>query len=528
MKQGTDHLCECVRRRFVARARSLSRLLIVGGALAAMPVGAEFLPQPERVALPSERALLTDVTRGLLDTTARGKAANMVALEAALARLEQPTALRGIIQFIRAAVLADEDKNVPASEAIEESIRLLPGYSGPLLLAADFYAYDDQPGRAADYLLSASRIDPQLVAQIPEYDIDNLVTRLDARQDQRRLYAVSERLLEVGWAAESLAGQSTLVRHAIASRMASGDVAGATVLVPKLLLPSDSRKLLQQNRYRALWPEIERWAGAEMRTQWAVYYAETQAKWAASKDRSTVRAYVRALDSAGHDETIIREMLPLFAGRIDPLADLDLIFVASPLASALARKGRWDELHAMFERASAAWPLGSSANALNLVANRARMLLLQGKAGEGLPMIDIAIADAAKWNGQVGSNALANMHLIRACMLQELDRGEQSLLSRGYVMSRLPPSSVASMHLCFDKPDAAREVLIAALGTAEGQEDVLGYMQVSDEAPAQSEYARTIRARNDALRSDPKLLAAVAAFGRVLPYSMSAGAPAER
>ena len=145
--------------------------------------------------------------------------------------------------------------------------------------------------------------------------------------------------------------------------------------IPKLLLPSHSRLLLIQNKYQGLWPDIESWAGPKLEKQWLIYLAESREKWRATNDPAQAKAYADALSDAGHDDTLIREMLPLFSKRLDPEKDYDLMLVASQsLSAALAREGRWDDIEAVFKKASEAWPLGSEANALNIAAGRARYL----------------------------------------------------------------------------------------------------------------------------------------------------------
>lgn len=242
-------------------------LLVVGllGIFAAAPLAAEPLPRPEEIALPSEKPVLTDTLLKLLYAPEAGSASFMRTLDDALARLSQPTPLRGFVQLVRSGALIEAEKSTEAREAIEESIRLLPEYSGPLFVATSIYAYSDQPGRAADYLLRASRIDPEIVAASTEYEIDNVMRRLAFVDDYRRIRILSERLLEIGWKAESVGAQSSLVARTIESRMAQAEVAGAAAMVPKLLAPGNSRALLVQNRYRAIWPDIERWADQGLR-----------------------------------------------------------------------------------------------------------------------------------------------------------------------------------------------------------------------------------------------------------------------
>jgi hypothetical protein len=508
------------------RRRVLIMLAALAAGLGSAPASAELLPRPDEIALSSEKALLSEIVSLLIEPSTDAEE-GMAALDKALARLGQPTRLRGFVQYMRAQALFHQERSAPAREAVEESIRLLPEYSAPLLLGTAIYVYNDQPGRAADYLMRASRIDPAVVAKMPEYEVDNLIHRLTAQHDQRRVRLVSERLLEIGWLSQSLSSRSKLAMRAIEARMAEGNVAGARILVPKLLVPSDSIELLIQSRYRELWPDIERWAGAELRDQWRVYLSETRAQWDASKDMASALSYARALDAAGHHDTLIRELLPLFSKPLDKIEDYDLLYVAGPVAGALARKGRWDEIETMYQRAGKVWVLGEHANALNLAANRARYLFFRGKTQEGLTLMDAVIADAQRWGGEINSDALAAMHRHRACMLHALGRGEEAALSRAHAIGREGPGSTAELYVCLDKPEAARDMLIAALDDPGKRAEVLNYMQKNDDLPMMSDYGRQSRARWEALRADPKLLAAIARHGRVLPYTHRAGAPAE-
>lgn len=502
-----------------------SVVLAFGIVLLAAPLRAEFLPPPDKIALPQERALFNSTLSRVLDKP-NVDAAALPVLDEALAKLGEPTKLRGFVQFLRAGALAHQNKPA-ALEAIDESVRLLPGYSGPLLGASNIYAYSDRPAQAADYLMRASQIDPDIVRQIDEYEINNIFHRLSFRQDDRRARLLSERLLELGWLGESLGSRSNLARRAIEARMSEGDTNGARRLIPKLLLPAHSMSLLMDNEYRDLWSDIERWAGAELEKQWPIFLSEAREKWAASRDPAAAKSYAQALAAAGHYDTLIKEMLPLFSKPLNAEEDYDLIFAAATLADALARKGRWVELETMFDRASKVWPLGGDANALNLAANRARYMFYRGKTAEALAVMDTAIADAARWQGQVNGDALAAMHRYRACMLHKLGKGDEAAVSRAIAADLLGPSSRAELFLCLDQIEAARSVLIKALADEKSRDSVIAFVQKSDVPPMQSDYGRAIEERHAALRSDPKLLAEVAKYGRVLPFTLSQGAPPE-
>lgn len=500
----------------------LASILACIGSVAA----AELLPRPEAIVLPEEKPALDEMNAALLERKPPSLEAALRQFDSLLVRTARPTKLRGLVQYFRAGLLEEMKRNSAAREAIDESIRLLPDYSGPLLLGSAIYAYDDLPGEAADLLIRASRLDPAIVAKIQEYEINNILSRLDGQRDRRRAGLLSARSLEIGWLGGSLDARSRLAFRAIDARMEAGDLSGAKSLVPKLLSPGHSRSLLVDRKYEPLWADIERWAGPQLQEQWLVYLRESRAKWQASKDHESALAYARALRSAGHHRTLIREMSPLFDRQIDRARDYDLVFMAALLADALAREGRWADITSLFNKAAAVWPLGSDANALNIAANRARFLLYEGKAAEGLAAMDAALADARDRGGEVNSDALAAMQQVRACLLHELGRAEGAVISQAFA-SAARPVELAALLLCLNKPEAARDVLLAAAADENAREEVIQYMQDSDAVPMQSDYGRRIHERHAALRADPQLRAAVGRHGRFLPFSIRAGAPPE-
>lgn len=501
-------------------ARRFFLLPLVLLAFAAAPAAGELVPRPEEVTLPEERPVMEAAFAHVEGPDLYAQ--RMVKLDAALLKLDRPTRLRGLIQFGRALGLRRPEDIAAAREAIDESIRLLPGYSGPLLIASNIYAYSDMPGRGAEYLIRASEIDPDIVKTVPEHDVRNIFHRLGAQRDQRRMRSLSERLMEIGWLGDGLASRSSIARRVIEARMADGDVACARALVPKLLNPEDSRALLIQNRYSALWPDIERWGGPMLGDQWRLFLGETRASWEAGRDPAQTLAYVRALSTAGRDDVLLRDVLPLLSKPLR-YEDADLIFAIPPLAGALGRAGRWGEIEALFERADKVWPFGSSATALNLAANRARYSFYAGRAEEGVARMDKAIADAARWKEEVNADALASMHNHRTCMLHALGKVGPSATMSAHPLGQ-GPASMVHLNLCLGKVEGARDLLIARLADEDSRADVLDIVQKDDQPPMAGAYGETMRARYEALRSDPKLLEAVARHGRALPYSLQAGA----
>jgi tetratricopeptide (TPR) repeat protein len=483
----------------------------------------KFLPLPNEIATGSDQVLLSEIARKLSDPD---ESSALPALNAALVKLREPDKLRGMVQFWRASVLLNEDIYPDAVDAIEESIRLLPGYSGPLIAAANVYAYSNQPGKAADYFLRAAQLDPATVRTIDDYEVNNIVRRLQYAGEDRRSDAISDRLLEIGWVGSNLGSRSGLAQSAIRRRLRDGDVDGARSLVTKLLIPDHSYALLGNKEFSLLWQDIESWVGPQLHRQWGTYLREARDRWAASKDVNTVRDYSDALLSAGHDRTVIRDILPHFYRRLDKTEDQDLQFVVTGVAGALAREGRWDEVQRLFGRAKEVWPLSKeNPNSLNVAANWARYIMFQGKFADALVKMDQAIHLAGKW--QVNPDAIAAMHHYRACILHELGRGNEAGVSIAIAASVEFPSSVAHLHLCTGNAGAARRVLEEALKSDSSRGNVLMWAQKSTYRPMPSDWDRKMLAKIEELRADPSLRKEVEKFGRTLPYALNEGAGRE-
>lgn len=510
-------------KRFMRHGVTMTACFIAMTASAAR-AEPQYLPTPLEIALPNEREILTSLLTKSENLTDQKEI--LKTLDEALGKLPQPTKLRGFVQFLRAGSLAALNDEPKAISAIEESIRLLPSYSAPLLTAAFIYGYSDRPGLGVDYFLRASSEDPDTVRTTPDYEVDSLRLRMRVANDERRLRALSNRLIEIDWTGSNLESGSSLAKDVIKLRLKDGDVAGARALVPRLLTPAHSRDLLIDNSNREIWPNIEAWTGAKLEQQWAIYLNEARKRWMATKDSAAVGTYLKALLAAGHDDTIIVEILPLF-DRADKEADYDLIFLVSGVAQALARKGRWQDVDALFGRAQKIWPLGEQANALNVAANRGSHLLVQGRFSDALAQLDAAIADAYRWGAQVNADALSGMHQGRACTLHALGRDAEAGISVALAKLHADATKMANLQLCMGDAGAARQTLIAGLKKESDRESVLIFVQRPDERVAGSDYARQMKAKMDALRKDPKLLAAVAKYGRILPYQFRDGAPSD-
>lgn len=497
---------------------------------AAIPVAREprpgeaVLPALDTFSSPAERTVLEELMLEMTKASTPDMA--LAAADKALAKVPEPTALRGMVQFFRAAPLAATDRTAAAALAIEESIRLLPGYSGPLIAASGIYTYSNTPGPGADYLLRAAAIDPATVRGIDDYEIDALLRRLRTGGDRRRVQALSERLLAIDWQGRRLGAQSRLASDTIRALLARKDVAGARALVPRLLAPGDSYTLLTLREAEPIWPDIERWAGPMLGKQWVVYLREARARWTASKSADTTLDYAAALSSADHYRSLVRDLLPLF-DTPDAETDSDLMFVVTPLAGALARQGRMAEVEKLFARAQKVWPLDGQPNALNIASNRAIFLMHAGRTSDGVKQMDEALQTATRWGSQINADALLSMHWNRACALAMAGRAKEGAASIAIVLGEDRPGRKAQLRLCMDDLAGARRELLTALKDPDTRDAIVGFIQPSEKPIAGSRYSELLHSRREALRSDPELIAAVAAYGRRLPFRVADGAPPE-
>jgi tetratricopeptide (TPR) repeat protein len=498
----------------------LKALLVGFLLLAASPAGAELLPRAESIATPAESEALKDLT-GF--EPGEQTEADLVRLDAVLTKLRGATPLRGLVQALRAQILFDADRFDEARDAVEESIRLLPGYSGPLLLATRVEAYSDRGLEAVSYLLRASLVDPQFVRAIPDYELNNILSRVPQNGGSELYTQMAERLFAIGWRGEGLILRSTLAAHVIAARLDAGSAESARPLLPHLVDPRDVQWLLMQKRYERFWPALAEWGGEVQERLWPHFLTELGARWAVSREHDDARAYLGALAVANRHQRIVTEFLPLFS-NLEEERDYNIQWLAAPLAASLAQLGRWDEVDALFSKALKTWPAGSDANALNLLANRGKFRYLRGDFAGAVGDLRAAIADGRRRGGEVSVHALAPMHQVLACSLHRLGRRAEADRSIPVVLQHSSSSNIAKLYLCLGRREDARKALLAGLAIWPQQDDVVRFVQLENGPPLPNDVARAAASSRRSLAEDPEILAAVAPYGRVLPYAAGAGA----
>jgi tetratricopeptide (TPR) repeat protein len=483
------------------------------------------MPPLETVALPEEQPQMAAMLGAFAKMGPQDVKGRLALLDKALVDLPRPTKLRGVVQVTRAMALEHLGRYDEAMAAIGEAIRLLPDYSGPLMTAGEIHLYSNNPGLAADDLLRATEIDPDSAQGVPDYDLDGLMRRLDGVRDRKHAQMLGDRLLDLGWTGAGVRSRTKLAKSAIERAVEAGDLPRARQLIPSLLDPAASYELLSLNAYQPIWADLEAWSGPKLSMQWHMYLDEARRRWDASGDLERGADYAVALTTAGANDRLIAEFLPLFDTPHDAVRNWQMMFIVPKLAQALMYKGQTADAIALFDRAGKIWPLGSTANALNIAANRAVALLNGDRPAEALKQIDLAITDSHNRPGEINTDAIAGMHQVRACALHALGRGNEAAVSATIAAQAghsLPEIEVA---VCTGNMAAARTALIKGLSRPEERPDIAAFLQPEGRPSAPTVYARAQRAANDTLRHDPQVLAAFAPYGRVMAYAANEGAP---
>ena len=132
---------------------------------AASPVTAQVTNPLAATTDPGDRAVMAEAASAVASRTP-----DIARLDAVLAKLPRPTPLRGMVQTVRAGVLANAKDPAPAVAAVEEALRLLPDDPRPKLVAAGIFTFAGSPQRAADLWILASRESPGFARMSDRYN----------------------------------------------------------------------------------------------------------------------------------------------------------------------------------------------------------------------------------------------------------------------------------------------------------------------------------------------------------------------
>lgn len=473
-----------------------------------------------------ERPLVTSFAIAYELARSDPKAA-LAALDALLPSASKPTKFRGMIQLIRAGLLMNAQQIEVAGPVISEAIRLLPDDATAKLVGSQIYTFTGDAGQAADLWLAASRLDPNVTRVQDKHFMMALLGRLDDSGDRHRAETVRARLIDIGFSASSLSERSGYAVSVMRNRLSSGNMAGARELIPAVHRPTDLAALLADKKFEPLWPNIESWGGADLDTQWKSYLDLTQQRWLASKSLDAGLEYARALEEAGDPTTIVSEFESSFSEEALVQRDYDAQFLATPLARALIAVGRADEAFFLYAKLAVMWPYTKDLRGLNISGNWAQQELEMGQPQKALDRIDGVIRNATSRGPEVNSSALAAMHSVRICALQQLSRSSEAGESMTIITAyrQATPTSYMAALSCMNDRQRAKEFLLARLAHVDDYPFALDYVQPRSYIRL-SPYLTKLRQFQEDLAIDRDVLKAVSKVGRKLSFPISGPRPA--
>lgn len=481
--------------------------------MAAAPTTAQVQDPVAMTTDPADRAVMAEAAAAV-----GARQPDLARLDAVLAKLPRPTPLRGMVQAVRAVALLDKQRPGEAVRAVEEAMRLLPDHPVAMLAGAYVLTFSGAPQRAADLWLQVTRSAPQYALRFDEYVLDALVGRLRDVGDRDRADRVQASLAEIGFAGALAPERSAAASATLRAHLAAGERAEAEAAVPGIGDPGQMATLLVDRRYEALWPRIEQWGGPGLEDQSRRYLDELRREWSGSRGFDTGANYARRLAGARAYQAVVALFLPMFNEPTLSAQAKGVEFLTPIVARSLASLGREDEGKRLLRRVQALLADEKSARVLNLDANLMLLDAAEQRWGEVLPQADAFLAKATALGPDVNRSAILTVRAVRACALQGLGRrGEADAeLATLLLAQSVQPGAAWQVLACRGDEEGARELLLTRLADEATRDWALGVVQ-PDLPNSDRPQDRAEHAFSEKLRRDPKVLAAVAKVGRVLP-----------
>ncbi len=453
-----------------------------------------------------------------------------------LARIEKLAARDGLTEIeevvaesLRATTLASLGRNAEVVAAVEKLVAKYPRSAPTRLAEAQVAFYQNDYAKSARSIILASEIDPAVVNMIPVYELTIIFSWLKSQDRRAQSTALARRLFDAGWNNGSARFRSMLALDVIEENLTRGEFASAGRYVPMITDPATFARILSERSFAPVRPAARDWAGARLEKQWPIYLERTRSAWLQTRGPETAADYAAALEAAGHYRTLVDTFMPRFSRPLDPDRDMLWIFVAGPVARALAAQDRWEEAFAFLDRASKVWPPSFGANAINIDAARAQLRLNKGDYATAARLFEALIIQADAAENQVTPQTRATIEVYRLCALHRAKQkdvgGEAQALAAQWANRK--PDTLAWLQLCLGKRDRALATWTAAVANPLVRTDAVRYIQPRSTLGPNSAFVREMRAAEIDLSNDPALRAAIRPFGDRLAFTISERAPAE-
>ena len=489
--------------------------------MAASPVTSQVASPMKMTTDAADRAVMAEVA-GIVSS----EKPDIVRLNAVLAKLPRPTPLRGMVQTVRAGVLASAQDVGPAVAAVEEALRLLPDDPRPKMVAANIFTFSGSPQRAADLWMLASRESPDIARLMDRYVMMALVGRLTEIGDRSRADQVSARLGEIGFSAGLAPERSDAALASVREAMRTGRNEDALLGVTAIGDPEDLLTIYVDNRYKSLWPRIAEWAGPDLSAQTMRYLKELRGDWVAADNFITATPYARRLSTMHAKAAVVSIFLPMLED-LKPNENNEAAELLAPIvARSLAEVGRETEARTMLQNVKGKMSPDNVSNALNIDA----AYLTLATAIANWPLViteaDGFLSKAKSLGTSVNRSASMQVQAWRACALLHTGQMAAAELATAEVAldERLAPGPAMNMFLCRGETAAARALLIRRLSDETTRSWALRFVQ-PHHIDSATPLDRLMEPQAQAVREAPDVVAAANQVGRILPTPLGTTLP---
>ena len=418
---------------------------------------------------------------------------------------------RVAIDALRALVRGRGQAKGPSLADAEAFAARNPGSPASSILLAEAALADDQPQRSADIIIATAARAGSLVELVSPATVSRLTEALDKQADKTRTAGLAKALLGAGWSRGSASLRSYLALAAIRDELASGQIDAARRLLPSIASPASLHLILIDNRLAALRAEVTASAGPRLGRAWRAFLTKARDDWLGRGDAVSATAFAEALKQANQYEALVGAFLPRFARGYNCPTDPVARSLAADLADSLTRVGRWTKAEDVMRRSGGISPPVYAA-----------MLLERGEFGRSRALFDRSLKSAGKADTDDEARALAWLRATADCAAF---RGGRRSGSANYDPKLLDVAARLLVHLCTDRTAEARAALIAALDEEGERADALRWVQPFTDPPIQSAFRKEMSARIRSLQRDPAVIAAVARYGVILDWPLTAEVP---
>ena len=417
---------------------------------------------------------------------------------------------RVAIDAVRTLVRGKTRPKGPSLADAEAFAARNPNSPASAFLLAEAALANDQPQRSADTLIAAAGPAGSLVELVSPAAVSKLTSELDKTADKPRTAALAKALLGAGWSRGSASLRSFLALAAIRDDLAAGNIDGARRFLAAVASPASLHLILIDNRLAPLREDALVKGGPRLERAWREFMAKSRDDWFERGDALSAVAYVEALKQANQYDRLVEMFQGRFTRGYNCPSDLVARSIAPDLVDALAKSGRWSRAEDVIRRSGGISPVVYGS-----------MLLERGEFGRAGALFDRSLKAAPAPEDQDDAKAIAWLQAADDCAAA----GNGHIAGSRFDPKLLDVAARMFVLLCTNREAEARNALLAALEDEDERADALRWMQPFADPQVQSDFRKQMSARIRSLQGDPAVRAAVARYGVVLDWPLTAAVP---